>query len=323
MRRDGGADDHGQTMRDPYTILGVTKSADSAEVKKAFRRLAKKYHPDQSKEPKAKEKFSEANSAYEILGDEQKRGAYDRGEIDAEGKPRHHGFDNSGAQGFDFNDLAGASPFGRGFRSSGGGTAGIDPSDFFSDLLNNATRGNRKAPSRGEDVTASLTVSLEDAVAGTSARVTLPTGRTLEVKVPAAIEDGKAIRLKGQGHPGQGGGANGDAIITVHVAPHRLFQIDGRDLRIDVPVTLYEAVLGGRIAVPTLDGVVEINLTPGGNKGRTLRLRGKGLPSPQGVGDMLVSIKITLPETSDHDLEELMRRWQSERVYDPRASMKL
>ncbi len=310
-------------MRDPYTVLGVTKSADAAEIKKAFRKLAKKYHPDQSKDPKAKERFSEANGAYEILGDEQKRASFDRGEIDAEGKPRYQGFEGfgqGGTHGFDFNDIGGASPFGRGARSS----AGIDPADFFSDLLNNASRGGRRAaPARGEDVTASVTITLEDAVAGTGARVTLPTGRTLEVKVPAGIEDGKAIRLKGQGHPGQSGGASGDAIVTVQVAPHRLFQIDGRDLRIDLPVSLYEAVLGGKIAVPTLDGIVEITLPPGANRGRTLRLRGKGLPNAQGAGDMLVTPRIALPEGTDADLEELMRRWQKEKSYDPRAALKL
>lgn len=310
-------------MRDPYTVLGVTKSADAAEVKKAFRKLAKKYHPDQSKDPKAKERFSEVNGAYEILGDEQKRASFDRGEIDAEGKPRYQGFEGFGqgaAQGFDFNDFAGASPFGRGARSS----AGVDPTDFFSDLLNNAARGGRRAaPARGEDVTAAVNITLEEAVAGTAARVTLPTGRTLEVKVPAGIEDGKAIRLKGQGHPGQSGGANGDAIVTVQIDPHRLFQIDGRDLRIDLPVSLYEAVLGGKIAVPTLDGVVEISLPPGANRGRTLRLRGKGLPSPRGAGDMLVTPRITLPEGGDPDLEDLMRRWQSDKPYDPRAALKL
>ena len=311
-------------MRDPYTVLGVAKSADTAEIKKAFRKLAKKFHPDQSKDPKAKEKFAEANQAYEILGDEPKRAAFDRGEIDGEGKPRHRGFEGFGGGGggspnYEFHDLGGGSPFGRGFRSSGA-TAGIDPSDFFADLLHGATRGTRQSAVRGEDVTASVTIPLEEAVSGGTARVILPTGSTLDVKVPAGLEDGKAIRLKGQGQPGQNGGPRGDAIVTVHIAPHKLFEVHGRDLRLDLPVALHEAVLGGKIPVPTLDGTVEITLPPGANRGRTLRLRGKGLPTAQGNGDLLVTPKIVLPERADPELDELMQRWQAEKPYDPRAS---
>ena len=309
-------------MRDPYTVLGIAKSADAAEIKKAFRKLAKKFHPDQSKDPKAKEKFSEANQAYEILGDEKKRASFDRGEIDAEGKPRFQGFEGFGAGGgstgeyYDFG--GGGSPFGRGFRSSGPG-AGVDPTDFFADLLHNAARGSRQAAARGDDVTASVTIPLEEAVSGGTARVSLPTGRTLEVKVPAGLEAGKAIRLKGQGNPGQNGGPHGDAIVTVNIAPHRTFQVEGRDLRLDLPVALYEAVLGGSIPVPTLGGPVEITLPPGANRGRTLRLRGKGLPAAQGVGDLLVTPRIVLPERTPPELEDMMRRWREENPYDPRA----
>ena len=306
-------------MRDPYTVLGIGKSADAAEIKKAFRKLAKKHHPDQSKDPKAKEKFAEANQAYEILGDEKKRAAFDRGEIDAEGKPRFEGFGpGAGSTHYEFHDFGG-SPSGRGRRSAGG-AAGFDPSDIFADLLNNAARGSRQPQARGEDVTASVTIPLEEAVSGGATRVTLPTGRTLEVKVPAGIEDGKAIRLKGQGHPGQSGGPNGDAIVTVHIAPHRLFQLDGRDLRLDLPVALYEAVLGGKIPVPTLDGTVEITLPPGANRGRTLRLRGKGLPASPKPGDLLVTPRIALPDRIDPDLETLMKQWKDDKPYDPRAS---
>ena len=308
-------------MRDPYTVLGVSKSADAAEVKKAFRKLAKKYHPDQSKEPKAKERFTEVNSAYEILGDETKRGQFDRGEIDGDGKPRFGGFGGGaggGAGGFDFNDFGGASPFARGTRGGGG----FDASDIFADLLNGGARGGRRTaqqPSRGEDVTASVAVPLEDVVKGGSARVTLPTGRTLDVKVPAGIEDGKAIRLKGQGHESPSGGPAGDAIVTVRYAPHRTFHIEGRDLRLDLPVTFYEAVLGGTVPVATLDGTVEITLPPGANKGRTLRLRGKGMPGPNGAGDLLVTPRVVLPERSDPELEALAKRLRDEQPYDPRS----
>ena len=309
-------------MRDPYTVLGVSKSADAAEIKKAYRRLAKTYHPDQSKEPKAKERFTEANSAYEILGDETKRGQFDRGEIDADGKPRFGGFGGGGGAGasggYDFGDFGGGSPFGRGARAGG-----FDASDIFADLLNGGARGGRRTaqqPARGEDVTASVSVPLEDAAKGGMARVTLPTGRTLEVKVPAGIEDGKAIRLKGQGHESATGGAAGDAMVTIRYAPHRLFHVEGRDLRLDLPVPLYEAVLGGKVPVATLDGAVEITLPPGANKGRTLRLRGKGMPGPSGAGDLLVTPRVALPERADPELEALAKRWRDEQPYDPRAT---
>ena len=308
-------------MRDPYTVLGVTKSADAAEIKKAFRKLAKKYHPDQSTEPKAKERFTEVNGSYEILGDEAKRAQFDRGEIDADGKPRYGGFGGGGAGqgagGFDFNDFGGASPFGRGGR-----TAGFDASDIFADLLNGGVRGGRRTaqqPTRGEDVTATVSVPLEDLVKGGTARVTLPTGRTLEVKIPAGMEEGKAIRLKGQGHDSVSGGPSGDAIVTVRYAPHKQFNVEGRDLRLDLPVTLYEAVLGGTVPVATLHGTVEITLPPGANKGRTLRLRGKGLPGPAGSGDLLVTPRVTLPEAPNADLETLAKRMRDEHPYDPRG----
>ena len=309
-------------MRDPYTVLGVTKSADAAEIKKAFRKLAKKYHPDQSQEPKAKERFTEVNGAYEILGDETKRGQFDRGEIDADGKPRFGGFGGGqggggGGGGFDFNDFGGASPFGRGGRG-----ATFDASDIFADLLNGGVRGARRTaqqPARGEDVTASVAVPLEEVAKGGAARVTLPTGRTLDVKVPAGIEDGKAIRLKGQGHESPAGGSAGDAIVTIRYTPHKLFHVDGRDLRLDLPVTLYEAVLGGTVPVATLDGVVEITLPPGANKGRTLRLRGKGLPGAAAAGDLLVTPRVTLPERVDPELEALAKRLRDEQPYDPRS----
>ncbi len=313
----GVAAGSGPEMRDPYTILGVTKSADAAEIKKAYRKLAKKFHPDQSKDPKAKEKFSEANSAYEILGDEAKRGQFDRGEIDADGKPRFAGFEGAagGSQGYEFHDFGGASPFGR------GGRGGFDPSDLFSDLLNNATRGQRRSaqPVRGEDVAATVSVPLEDILKGGTSRVTLPTGRTLEVKIPVGIEDGKTIRLKGQGQQSATGGPAGDAMVSVRYAAHRQFHVDGRDLKLDLPVTLYEAILGGRIPVQTLDGAVEITLPPGANRGRTLRLRGKGLPAAAGAGDLLVTPRIALPEKIDADLEALIKRLSETAPYDPRV----
>jgi DnaJ-class molecular chaperone len=304
-------------MRDPYNVLGVTKSASADDVKKAYRRLAKKYHPDHNKtDPKAKEQFAEINSAYEILGDEKQRSAFDRGEIDANGKPRGFNFENANS------GRAGAGGFEHFEFNMGGRGAGFDPADIFADLFGGGGRGAGRRgaePPRGEDVTATVSVSLAEAVHGTRTRVVLPTAKMLDVDVPAGIEDGKQIRLKGQGRSGAGGA--GDAIVTVHIAPHPQFKIDGRDLRLELPVTLYEAVLGGKVEVPTLDGVVELKVPPGSSSGRTLRLRGKGLPAKakgDPAGDLLVMLKIVLPEAEDPDLVELMRRWRDTKPYEPR-----
>jgi len=317
-------------MRDPYTVLGVAKTADTGEIKKAFRKLAKKFHPDSSSDPKAKEKFAEVSAAYEILGDEKKRGAFDRGEIDAEGKPRFQGFEGfgAGAPGGAWTRRAGPGGFEQ-YEFSTGGPGGFDASDLFSELFGGQARrarggaGRQQLP-RGEDVTAQVTVTLAEAAHGTKARVTLPTDRTLEVSVPAGIDDGKQIRLKGQGHPSAFGGEPGDALITVKIAKHAYFRVEGRDLRLDLPVALYEAVLGAKVNVPTLDGMVELNVPGGSNGGRTLRLRGKGLPAGGGAsaGDLLVTLRIMLPDDPDPDLISLMRQWQAQKPYDPRRDLK-
>ncbi len=316
-------------MRDPYTILGVTKAASADEIKKAYRKLAKKFHPDQNKtDPKAKEKFSEANSAYEILGDDKKKGQFDRGEIDAEGKPRgFEGFGAGGPGGGGFRRQAGPGGFEHfEFNAGGaprGGAAGFDPSDLFEGLFGGrgrtGPRGKQPTP-KGEDVAGTVTVTLEQSVLGGETRVILPSGRTLEVKIPAGIEDGKQIRLKGQGNPSQYGGENGDAIITIRVARHAQFRIDGRDLRLDLPITLYEAILGGKVEARTLTGAVELTVPPNSSSGRTLRLRGKGLPAASGAaaGDLLVSLKIVLPDAVDPELEALMKRWRDGKAYKPR-----
>ena len=316
-------------MRDPYEILGLAKTASAAEIKSAFRRLAKKYHPDQSKEPKAKERFAEISSAYEIVGDEKKRGAFDRGEIDAEGKPRHQGFEGFGGaprgrarpggaggfQHFDF-DLGGGE-----FRG-GAGAAGIDP-DILAELFGAQGGARARAAQRGEDVAVTATVPLATAAAGGSVRVTLPTGKTLDVAVPVGVEEGKQIRLRGQGQPGARNGPAGDALVTIRYAPHPLFKVDGRDLRLDLPITLYEAVLGGKVRAPTLDGEVEIAVPQGASSGRTLRLRGKGLPAAgdSRQGDLLATLRIVLPTDADPELLGLMRRWRDEKAYHPRETM--
>jgi DnaJ-class molecular chaperone len=321
-------------MRDPYQILGVAKDASHGDVKKAFRKLAKQHHPDQHpNDPKAKDRFSEVNGAYEILGDEKKRAQFDRGEIDAEGKPRHPGFEGFSRGG---GPGGGAGP--GGFRRGPGGAehfdfnfggGGFDAADIFSDLFAGARGagprgGGRQMREPGADIALEAHVSLETALHGGKARVLMPNGRTLEVAIPAGMEEGKQIRLRGQGQPSPTGGPAGDAMVTVRLEKHGLFRIEGRDLRLDLPITLYEAVLGAKVESPTLGGKVELTLPPHSNSGRILRLRGKGLPAAgdKPAGDLLVTLRIVLPEGADADLEELMRRWRADKPYDPRADLR-
>jgi DnaJ-class molecular chaperone len=308
-------------MRDPYEVLGLAKSASAAEVKSAFRKLAKKFHPDQSKESRAKERFAEIGSAYEILGDEKKRAAFDRGEIDADGKPRAPQF-----EGFGFGRRPGAGGEFHGFNFDVGGDpaarAGFE-ADILSELFGGRMGGRGRAPSRGEDVAVTANVPLAMAAGGGSARVVLPTGKTLDVAIPAGVEDGKQIRLRGQGRAGGRNAAAGDAIVTIHYAPHPLFKVEGRDLKLDLPITLYEAVLGAKVRTPTLSGEVEIAIPPGATSGRVLRLRGKGLPASgeAPAGDLLATLRIAMPAQEDADLAALMRRWRDEKPYDPRAGL--
>ncbi len=310
-------------MRNPYEVLGVPKSASAAEIKSAFRKLAKKFHPDQSKEPRAKERFAEVGSAYEILGDEKKRAAFDRGEIDAEGKPRAPQFEGFGG----FGRQPGAGGFGFDFGPGGFATgAGSIDQDILSELFGGGRRGRtrpqQQQASKGEDISVSVAVPLSTVASGAPVRVALPTGRTLDATVPAGIEEGKSIRLRGQGHPGGRGGAAGDVIVTIRYAPHPLFKVEGRDLRLDLPITLYEAVLGGKVRVPTLGGDVEMSIAPGMSGGRALRLRGKGLPAAGDLpaGDLLATIRIVLPTAEDPELMELMRKWRDRKPYDPRSA---
>ena len=319
-------------MRDPYSVLGIAKGAAQDDIKKAYRRLAKKYHPDQSKEPKAKDRFAEVGAAYEILGDEKKRGQFDRGEIDGDGKPRFHGgFEgfsggNGGRGGFDNFD------FNMGSARSGR-AGGFDAADIFADIFGGAAGsrggaggrsggfGQQRTPIRGEDVQAATTITLAESVHGATKRVSLPTGRTLEVSVPAGIEDGKSIRLKSQGQQGVNGGSTGDAIVTVSIGRHPHFRPDGADLRLDLPITLYEAVLGAKVAVPTLEGQVEMSIPAGTNGGRTLRLRGKGLLTPAKTrGDLLVALRIVLPD-DPASLSDLAKTLAESQPYEPRKSM--
>jgi DnaJ-class molecular chaperone len=329
-------------MRDPYEVLGVQRSASAAEIKTAFRRQAKKLHPDANKhDPKAAARFAELNAAYEIVGDKDKRKAFDGGEIDAEGKPRFQAFEGFGAHpgaGGGFGQQGGFETFTwgpEGIRRSGGGAGGHGFDDILKGIfggLGGAPRGARKnagfgfepedfgQAAAGRDIAASLTITLAEAAKGATKRVRLPTGKEVQVKIPAGLAEGQQIRLRGQGMPGPQGAA-GDVLITVSVAPHRLFQRGGSDLRLDLPVTLYEAVLGGKVRVPTLEGAVELAIPPGTSAGRTFRLKGKGFPAREARGDLLATVRIVLPEPPDPELEELMRKWRSAKPYDPRADM--
>ncbi|HKS83879.1 MAG TPA: J domain-containing protein [Pseudolabrys sp.] len=330
-------------MRDPYDVLGVSKSANEGDIKSAYRRLAKKLHPDANKhDPKAATRFAELNAAYEIVGDAEKRKAFDRGEIDAEGKPRFQGFEGFGAQpGGGFNPGGGAHfesfSFGPdGFRrsgSTGGGFSGGGIDELLRGMFGGAAHAGRAgrgaafegedfgaAAGAGQDLHASLTISLNDAAKGTKARVHLPTGKDVEVKIPPGIGSGQQIRLRGQGWPSASGRA-GDALITVNVAPHPLFKPDGTDLRIELPITLYEAVLGGKVRVPTLDGAVELAIPAGTNSGRTFRLKGKGLKAKSGAGDLLATVRVMLPDRLDDEFKNLMKSWRDKKSYDPRSDM--
>ncbi len=310
-------------MRNPYDVLGVPKGASEAEVKKAFRRAAKQHHPDQNQnDPRAAERFAEVNAAYEILGDQTKRGQFDRGEIGADGKPKFQGFEGfggGGAGGPSADDLF------RHFRNMGGGRAGgqrpgaggsfdgFDPTDIFGRMFGETAErarrgGGRAQPQPGADATATLTLTLEEIAAGRPQRVRLPTGKDLEVAIPRAVTDGMTVRLRGQGYSSPTGGEPGDTMLTIRIAPHEKFTVEGRDLRVRVPVPLADAVLGGPVLVPTLDGNAEIGIQPMTSSGRTFRLRGKGLPGKEQPGDLYATIEIALPATPDPELTELMRK---------------
>jgi DnaJ-class molecular chaperone len=298
--------------------LGVKRDATQKEIQSAFRKLAKKFHPDVNRgDKKAEERFKEISMANEILGDEEKRKRFDRGEIDISGQEQApHGFyreyagANGGADGDffagGFGDLGGAEDLFANFFSRRGGRGG-------------AGGGFRM---RGADLQFRMEVDFLDAINGTTTTVQIPGGSTLEVGIPAGTRDGQTIRLKGKGEQGVGGADTGDALIELHVRPHPFFTRDGDDIRLDLPVTLTEAVLGGKVRVPTPSGAVYMTLKPHSNTGQTLRLKGKGARKRNGeYGDIYVTLKIVLPETPDAELAEFARNWSHAGAHDPRRHM--
>ncbi len=296
-------------MADPYSILGVARRANEKDIKSAYRKLAKELHPDRNKDnPKAAERFSEVTRAYDLLSDKDKRARFDRGEIDIDGNPTM-GFGGMGG-GFGGDH--------RGFRADGF-EGGIDLGDIFDGLFGGRGGmgggmggGQRRGPApRGANVQYRLRVSLTDAATQAPQRITLSDGKTIDLKLPAGVEDGTQMRLAGKGESGPGG--NGDAIVVIELQPHAFFRRDGDNLRLDLPISLDEAVNGAKVKVPTAEGAVMLTVAPGTSSGKTLRLKGKGFTRKDGTrGDQLVTIEVQLPE-GDEDLVKRLQGWRDTR----------
>jgi DnaJ-class molecular chaperone len=309
---------------DPYQVLGVTKNASDQDIRKAYHKLAKKHHPDLNPgKREAEDQFKQISAAYDLLGDPEKRARFDRGEIDAAGAERPpEGFYRYYA---DQTRPGGAGRAGANPYRGQGGFEDFDPS-IFADIFGQGPRsgaGNTEFRMRGGDVQYELTVDLLDAVNGATKRVTMPDGKTLDLTIPAGIDEGRTLRLRGQGHPGLGGAGPGDAYVAVHIAPHPVFERKGSEIHINLPVTLGEAVLGGKVRVPTPTGAVTVTVPKGSNTGTVMRLRGKGLKDAKTgrQGDAFVHLQVTLPDKPDPELEALVRQWQDAHAYDPRAKL--
>jgi DnaJ-class molecular chaperone len=307
---------------DLYQRLGVKRGATEAEIKKAYRSLAKQLHPDRNKDnPKAAERFAQVTQAYDLLSDSAKRAQYDRGEIDEDGNPKMPFGAGFGGGGGRSREGYGGPPPGGGFE--GFGTETADLSDLFEGLFGASQGrsggfGRRSAPPpKGADINYRLKVPFTDAATLTPQRVTLAGGRTLDLKLPKGVEDGSKIRLAGQGQEGPGG--KGDAIVTIEIVPHRAFTRDGNDVRLVLPVTLREAVLGGKVKVPTPKGSVMLTIPKGSTSGKLLRIPGRGFTGKDGkAGDQLVQLSVDLP-AGDAALEEFAAQWTSPE--DPRAGL--
>ncbi len=302
--------------RDPYSVLGIAKTASQDDIRKAYRKLAKKYHPDLNPgDKKAEEEFKALNQANDLLSDADKRARFDRGEIDASGQERHPGF---GAGGFGGGGFGGGFGGAGGFRPGGPGMGGFqeeDLSDLFGGMFGGGARARRAGPRKGADRSFSLNVSFLDAVNGATSRVNLPDGATLDVRIPPGMEDGKVLRLRGKGMPGVQGGPPGDALITVTVLPDATFTREGVDLRETLAVDLKTVVLGGPIMVPTPTGTVKMNVPAGSDTGTVLRLRGKGVPAHGGkeAGNLYVRLEVRVGK-ADPALEAFLKDWTPETV---------
>ena len=277
---------------DPYKELGVSRGASADEIKKAFRKLAKELHPDKNPgNAAADERFKRITAAFDLLGDKDKRAKFDRGEIDADGREQFRGFGGGGPRGG-----PGGNPFGQGGARQQG-FENIDLDELFGGMFGGARAGGPRGgfSSRGQDVKATLEISLEDSISGATRRIQFSDGRMLDVAIPKGAGDGQTIRMKGQGAPGRGGPA-GDALIELKVAKHPIFTREGADLTMDQPVALYDAVLGGKVPVRTPEGTVSMTIPAGSSSGKVLRLKGRGAFADGKRGDLLAKLMITLPE---------------------------
>ena len=298
-------------MADPYSTLGVTRGASEKDIKSAYRKLAKELHPDRNTDnPKAAERFSEVTRAYDLLSDKDKRAQFDRGEIDADGNPA---MPFGGGGGFG----GGPGGMGGGFRGFGGGD-GIDLDDILGGMFGGmggrsggGFGGRHRPPPKGANVQYRLKVPFADAATRKDQRITLGDGKTIDLKLPAGAEDGTQMRLKGKGEPGPGGA--GDALVTIEVTPHAFFRREGDDVRLDLPISLDEAINGAKVKVPTVDGAVMLTVAPGSGSGKVLRLKGKGFTRADGTrGDQLVTLEIDLPP-GDEDLAKRLEGWRDTR----------
>ncbi len=304
----------------PYAALGLTKSATESEIKKAYRKIARESHPDLNPgDSAAEDKFKAASTAYDLLKDPEQRARYDRGEIDATGaeqqtrRPYYRDY---------------AEQPGHGYHSTHGYEDMGDMSDIFADILRQRQRagqagfGGGNMNARGADARYSLEIDFLEAAKGIKKRLTLPSGDNLEVKIPEGTADGQTIRLRGKGGAGYGTGPRGDAYVTISVRDHPVFSREGNDILVTLPITLDEAVLGGKIATPTIDGSVNLTIPKGAHSGQTLRLRGRGVKrAGHTAGDQKVVLKIVSPPKIDSELENFMQEWRKNHAYDPRKGM--
>ena len=301
---------------DPYAALGVAKTATQEEIRKAYKKIAKTSHPDLNPgDPEAAARFKAAAAAHDLLRDPEKRARFDKGEIDASGQERpDRRFYREYAEGPEATYHTS-----RGFEDFG------DYSDVFSDLFGQRGRarqaGGERFEARGADAHYTLEVGFLEAARGASRRITMPDGSVLDVKIPEGLADGQTIRLRGKGGAGYGGGPAGDALVTVTVAPHAFFRREGEDILCELPITIDEAVLGGKVEVPTIDGRVALTVPKGASTGRVLRLRAKGVKRGGRQGDQLVTLKIVAPPTIDADLERFFEDWRKTHAYDPRKGV--